>query len=74
MCMAEKGKPSVMENSKKCCLTIYTEYACPAWKHLVEQTSLSRLTVSRKTNDLSDSIKETKKEMEIVSSHQYGFG
>ena len=31
-------------------------------KHLVEQTSLSRFTVSCRTNDLSDNIKETLKE------------
>ena len=31
-------------------------------KHLVEQTSLFRFTVPRRTNDLSDDIKQTSKE------------
>ena len=44
------------------CLTIFTGYACLERKHLVEQTSLSRFTVSHRTNDLSDNIKETLKE------------
>ena len=34
----------------------------PREKHLAEQTSLSRFTVLRKTNDLSDNIKEILKE------------
>ena len=57
--MVEKGKPFSDREFIKTCLTIFTEYACPEKKHLVEQTSLSRFTVSRKTNDLSDNIKET---------------
>ena len=61
-CLAEKGKPFSDEEFIKDCLTIFTEYACPEKKHLVDQTSLSRFTVSRRTNDLSDNIKETLKE------------
>ena len=60
--MAEKGKPFSDGEFIKNCLTIFTEYACPEKKHLVEQASLSRFTVSRRTNDLSDNIKETLKE------------
>ena len=57
-CMAEKGKPFTDVEFIKNCLTtcIFTEYACPEYKHLVEQTSLSRL------NDPSDNIKETLKD------------
>ena len=61
-CMAEKGKPFNDGEFIKNCLTILTEYACPEKKHLVEQTNLSRFTVSRRTNDLSGNIKETLKE------------
>ena len=61
-CLAEKGKPFSDGEFIKDCLTIFTEYACPEKKHLVDQTSLSRFTVSRRTNDLSDNIKETLKE------------
>ena len=57
--MAEKGKPFSDGEFIKNCLTIFTEHACPEKKHLVEQISLSRFTVSRRTNDLSDQIKET---------------
>ena len=60
--MAEKGKPFGDAEFIKNCLTIFTEYACPEKKHLVEQTSLLCFTVSRRTNDLSDNIKETLKE------------
>ena len=60
-CMAEKGNPFTDGEFIKNFLTIFTEYACPEYKHLVEQTSLSRFTVSRKINDLSDNIKETLK-------------
>nr|XP_039250069.1 general transcription factor II-I repeat domain-containing protein 2-like [Styela clava] len=61
-CMAEKGKPFSDGDFIKNCLTIFTEYACREKKHLEEQTSLSRFTVSCRTNDLSDNIKETLKE------------
>ena len=60
--MAEKGKPLGDGELKKNCLTISTEYACPSKKHLVEQTSLWRLIVSRRTNDLPNNNKETLKE------------
>ena len=60
--MAEKGKPFGDGKFIKNCLTILTEYACLEKKHIVEQTSLSRFTVSHRTNDLSDNIKETLKE------------
>ena len=43
----------------KICLTILTKYVCLEKKHLVEKTSLSCFTVSRRTNDPSDSIEET---------------
>jgi len=33
----------------------------PREKHLVEHASLARFTVSRRTNDLSDNIKETER-------------
>ena len=59
--MAEKGKPFGDREFIKSCLTIFTEYACLEKKHLVEQTNLSRFSVSRRTNDLSDDIKETLK-------------
>ena len=52
-----KGKPFSDGEFIKNCLTIFTEYACPEKKHLVKQTSLSH-----RTNDLSDNIKETLKE------------
>ena len=60
--MAEKGKPFTDGEFIKNCLTIFTEYAFPDYKHLVEQTTLSRFTVSRRINDLSDNIKETLKD------------
>ena len=44
----KKRKPFGDGEFIKNCLTILTEYACPENKQLVEQTSLSRLTVSRK--------------------------
>ena len=44
-------------------MTIFTQNACPQKTHLEEQTSLSRITVSRRTNDLSDDIKETFKDI-----------
>ena len=61
-CMAEKGKTFTDGKFIKNCLTIFTEYACSEYKHLVEQTSLSRFTVSQRINDLSDNIKETLKD------------
>ena len=64
--MAENGKPFNDGEFIKNCLTIFTEYASPEKKHIVEQTSLSRFTVSRRTNDLSDNIKKTLKEIEIA--------
>ena len=60
--MAEIGELYGYGEVIKNCLTILTEYACPEKNHLVEQTSLSRFTVSRRTNDLLDNIKETLKE------------
>ena len=60
--MAEKGKPFGDREFPQKSLTIFTEYACPEMKHLVEQTSLLSLTVTHRTNDLSDNIKETSKE------------
>ena len=72
--MAEKGKLFGDGEFIKNCLTIFTEYACPEKKHLVEQTSLLRFIVSRRTNDPSDNIKETLKDIEIMCSLQSGFG
>ena len=60
--MAEKGRPFRDGKFFRNCLTIFTEYECPVKKHMVEQTSLSRFTVSRRTNDHSDNIKKTLKE------------
>ena len=51
----------------KKCLTIFTEYACQEKKHLAEQTGLSRFTILRRTNDLSDNIKEILKSSEAFS-------
>ena len=45
--MVEKEKPLGDGEFIKNSFTIFTEYACPEKKHLVEQTSLSRLTVSK---------------------------
>ena len=45
--MVENGKPLDDGEFIKNCLTIFTEYTCPDKKHLVEETSLSHLTVSR---------------------------
>ena len=59
--MTEKGKPFTDGEFIKQCLTIFTEYACPEKKHLLEQTSLSRFIVSCRINDPSYSIKETLK-------------
>ena len=61
-CLAEKGKPFTDGEFIKNCLTIYTEYACLEYKHLVEQTSLCRFTVSQRINDLSDNINKTLKD------------
>ena len=57
-----KGKPFTDGEFIKNCLTIFREYACPEYKHLVEQTNLSRFTVSRRINDLLDNIKEILKD------------
>ena len=43
-------------------LTIFAKYACPKKKQLMKKNSLSHFTVSFRTTDLSDNIKETKKE------------
>ena len=61
--MVEKGKPFGDGEFIKNCLTTFPEYAYAEKKHLVKQTSLSRFSVSRRTNDLSDDIKETFKEI-----------
>ena len=58
----KKGNPFDDGEFMKNCLTIFTEYVCPEKKNLVEQTNLLHFTVSRRTNDLSDNIKETLKE------------
>ena len=60
--MAEKGKPFIDEEFIENCLTIFTEYACSEKKHLAEQTSLSRFTILRRKNALSDNIKEILKD------------
>ena len=46
----------------KNCMTIFIEYACPEKKHLVEQTSHSRFTVSCRPSDLSDNMNGALKE------------
>ena len=43
-------------------MTIFTEYACHEYKHLLEQTSLSRFTVSGRINGLSDNYERTLKD------------
>ena len=60
--MAEEGKPFGDGEFIKSCLAISTEYVCPEKKYLVDQTSLSRFTVTRRTNDLQDNITETLKD------------
>ena len=60
--MAEKEKLFTDREFIKNCLTMFIEYAYPKKKHLAEQTNLSRSTVLRRTNDLSDNIKEILKE------------
>ena len=60
--MADERKPFGDRAFIKNCLTIFIEFACLEKKHLAEQTSLSRFTVLRRTNDLSDNIKEILKE------------
>ena len=42
-CLAEKGKPFSDGEFIKDCLTIFTEYACPEKKNLVDQTNLPAL-------------------------------
>ena len=59
-CMTEKGKPFTDGEFIKQCWRIFTEYACPQKKHLLEQTSLSRFTVSCRIIDFS--FKENLKE------------
>ena len=61
--MAVKGKPFGDGELIKKYMTIFPKYACPEKKNLMEQTSLSRLTVSRCTNYLSDNINEALKEV-----------
>ena len=60
--MAKKGKLFGDGELINNLLTTFTEYACPEKKHMVEQTSLSRFTVSRRANYLTDNIKETLRE------------
>ena len=60
--IAEKGKPFSEGEFIKSCLGIFTDFACPEKKHLLQQTSLSRFTVSRRITQLSDNIEETLKE------------
>ena len=61
-CMTEKEKHFTSGEFIKQCLTQFTEYAYPEKKHLLEQTSLSRFTVSCRINDFLYNIKETLKE------------
>ena len=60
--MAEKGTAFGDGEFIKNCSIIFTKYACQEKKHLVEQFSLSRFTVSCRTNHLLDNIKETSRE------------
>ncbi|XP_067950220.1 general transcription factor II-I repeat domain-containing protein 2B-like [Watersipora subatra] len=60
--LAEKGKPFSDGEFVKSCLGIFTDFACPEQKQLLQQTSLSRFTVGRRINRLSDNIEETFKE------------
>ena len=63
--IAKKEKPSVMENLSNY-LGIFTEFACPKKKHLVQQTGLSCFTVSRRINHLSKNIEVNVKHSDVT--------
>ncbi|CAM1308827.1 Uncharacterised protein r2_g1895 [Pycnogonum litorale] len=60
--IAEKQKSFSDGEFIKSCLGIFTDFTCPEKKHLLQQTSLSRFTVSRRINQLAENIEETLKE------------
>ena len=54
--IAEKGKPYSDNGFIKNCREIFVENVSPEKKNLVEQISLSRFTVARRIDDLSENI------------------
>ena len=60
--IAEKGKPYSDGEFIKNCLEIFTTNVSPEKKNLVEQISLSRFTVARRIDDLSENIKVSLKD------------
>ena len=56
--IAEKGKAFSDGEFVKHCLMIFAEWACPEKKYLIEQTSLSRFTVGRRTDALSSNLED----------------
>ena len=60
--IAEKGKSFSDGEFIKSCLGIFSDFVCPEKKHLIQQTSLSRFTVSRRIDQLAENIQETLKE------------
>ena len=56
--IAEKGKAFGDGEFVKHCLMIFAERACPEKKYLIEQTSLSRFTVGRRTDALSSHLED----------------
>ena len=60
--IAEKGKPYSDGEFIKNCLEILIENVSPEKKNLVEQISLSRFTVARRIDDLSENIEVSLKD------------
>ena len=60
--IAEKGKSFSDGEFIKSCLGIFSDFVCPEKKHLIQQTSLSRFTVSHRIDQLAENIQETLKE------------
>ena len=56
--IAEKEKAFSDGEFVKHCPMIFAEWACPEKKYLIEQTSLSRFTVGRRTDDLSSHLED----------------
>ena len=60
--IAEKGKSFSDGEFIKSCLDIFSDFVCPEKKYLLQQTSISRFTVSRRIDQLAENIQETLKE------------
>ena len=60
--IAEKGKSFSDGEFIKSCLDIFSDFVCPEKKYLLQQTSLSRFTVTRRIDQLAENIQETLKE------------